>query len=224
MEYIELKNISKTFYVDKQAIPALNDVTLKIKKGEIVSLMGRSGSGKSTIINIIAGLLRFEKGEFLFNGENITRLNNSERLTYRRNNIGMVVQNYSLLDDETVYNNVALPLQIRKFSKKEIKNLVTETLGTFGLKEKTNIPICKLSGGQKQRVAIARAMCYEPQVLLADEPTAALDHVSEQEIMDWFLKLNKNGTTIILVTHDKTIAQQGNRIITLLDGKIISEE
>ncbi len=220
MSYIELINVEKTFHLNNQNICALNDISLSIEKGDLVSLMGRSGSGKSTLMNIIAGLISFENGNFLFEGKDMSCASNKERLLHRRKNIGMIVQNYALLEDETVFNNIALPLKLRKTLKNTISHTVKEMLDNFNLEEKRDIPVCKLSGGQKQRVAIARAMCHNPQVLLADEPTAALDAVSEQEIMKWFLKINNQGTTIILVTHNHEIAAQSKKIITLVDGQI----
>lgn len=221
MEYIEFKDVSKTFHVNNQTVHALIDVNLFIKRGEIVAFMGRSGSGKSTIINIIAGLLRFEKGSFLIDGNDLSCLKNRKLLEYRRKHIGMIVQEYALLEDETVFDNISLPLKLRKYPKETIIKMVDESINSFGLKEKSNIPVCKLSGGQKQRVGIARAMCYNPEILLADEPTAALDYTSEQEIMDCFIELNNKGTTIILVTHDQRIAEQSHRIVNISEGRIV---
>lgn len=220
MKCIELQNVTRSFSVNHDKIFALKEIDLSIEKGELLSVMGRSGSGKSTLINIIAGLLRADSGKVLFEGKSIDALSNKELLHYRRDNVGLIVQNYALLEEESVFDNVALPLKLRKASIATIKKTVAETLDIFNISDKSKVPICKLSGGQKQRVAIARAMCYKPNILLADEPTAALDIISEREIMQWFLKINNSGTTIVLVTHDPEIAKQCDRTIFLDNGSV----
>lgn len=223
MKIFEFDNVTKNYFINHDKITALNEVSFSIDSGELVAIMGRSGSGKSTLINIIAGLIRPDYGKVYFEGKSFDSLSNRELLHYRRTNIGLIVQNYALLETETVFDNVALPLKLRGISKSTINNIVNETLNRLEIFDKAQVPVYKLSGGQKQKTAIARAICYRPKIILADEPTAALDRVSEQEIMQWFIKLHADNITIILVTHDSDISAQCDKTILFDNGKIIED-
>lgn len=213
MPLIELKHIYKSY--SKRIV--LNNLSLKVTSGEMIGIMGRSGSGKSTLLNIL-GLLDTEyDGSYIYNNIEIPKINEKKRTEIRRDNIGFVVQNYALINHDKVSYNIALPLLCKKIKKKEIQDRVEKIACKVGIADLLNKYPYELSGGESQRVAIARALIRNPDIILADEPTGALDQVTENEILRLFNELNKEGVTILLVTHNKYIASQCNKIYEL-DG------
>lgn len=215
---IRLINIKKTY--NKNNMPALQEVTLTIKKGEVVAIMGTSGSGKTTLLNIIGCMDTMDEGEYFYDEEEIHSLRGRKLDEFRKKNIGFVFQQFALLKDYTVLENVELPLRAMKMNKKKRKEIVMEWLKKVGMEQYADKLPPKLSGGQQQRCAIARALVSGAPVILADEPTGALDSKTGQEIIDLLLKLKSMGKTVILVTHDEKIANQTERIIRLEDGRI----
>lgn len=222
MSLIELKNIKKVYGKDDAETVALEDVTLDINQGEILAVMGSSGSGKSTLLNIIGCLDKQSSGTYYYNGKSIDEYTNSNLATLRNSAFGFVVQNFALIDSYTVYENVEVPLVYNKSKVRNKKKLIRSTLEMLGILGKINKLPKQLSGGQCQRVAIARAIVNEPQIILADEPTGALDKKTGQEVMNILKDLNKKGKTIVIITHDPDIAEQCGRIIKISDGKVIS--
>ena len=216
-------DISKTFKNYELATEALKKVNIQLEKGEFVAVMGPSGCGKSTLLNILGLLDRPTSGEYAFKGIDAIKLSEKKRTLLRKENMGFVFQSFNLIDDLTVYENVELPLLYIKMGAKERKERVMETL------EKLQMMHCKkfypqqLSGGQQQRVAVARAVITRPQLLLADEPTGNLDSVNGDEVMNILEQLNREGTTIIMVTHSPSYAERASRIIHLFDGHIVTE-
>ena len=220
---IELNKINKFFKTGDQEIQVLNDINLKVDKGEMIAIMGPSGSGKSTLLNILGCLDSQTSGNYEVCGKETTNLSSKEKAKMRNSVFGFVVQYFALIDDYTVYENVKLPLKYSTSKKKTSKKEIINLLETLGIGEKKDRYPSELSGGQSQRVAIARAMSNNPQIILADEPTGALDKKNGNDVMSIFQKLNKEGKTIIVVTHDEKIAKMCKRIILLEDGKIISD-
>lgn len=221
---IEIKNLYKTYnYGKPNAFEALKDVSLTINDGEMVAIIGKSGAGKSTLMHILGCIDDFEKGQYIFNGKDISKVNEKKSAAIRNSEIGIVLQEFALMEQYTVVENVIMPLfftpKSRRRSEKEKRAL--EILKRLEMDEYAHKKVNKLSGGQKQRVAIARAMINNPSVLLADEPTGALDVKTTDEIMKVFRNLNKNGTTVIIITHDMEVAGMCDRIIEISDGKII---
>ena len=215
---IELKNISKTYSKNDIKVNALKDINICIDKGELVAIVGTSGSGKSSLLNIIGCIDKGYEGEYILNGKRIDLYKDEELALCRNKIFGFVLQYYGLLNNETVFDNIKLPLIYAK--KKEKANKVKEMLKKFNIEDKSQCKPTELSGGQCQRVAIARALINEPEIILADEPTGALDKRTSKEVMDILIELNKEGKTIIIVTHDEKIANQCNRIIRIEDGII----
>lgn len=215
---LELNHIFKNYDQGKLSVPVLNDVTLHVNEGEYVAIMGPSGSGKTTLMNIIGLLDVPTSGEFIFDGNEI--LNNDDKFlsTIRNKSIGFVFQNFNLLPRETALDNVCLPLLYAGVSRKERKQRAMEALEKVGLADRMSFKPTQLSGGQKQRVAIARAMVTNPKILLADEPTGALDTASGQQVMDLFRQLNDEGMTIVMITHDPEIAEYAARTVLIRDG------
>lgn len=220
---IKLINITKSYLMEKQEFKALNGISLEIKKGEFLGIVGPSGSGKSTLMNIIGLLDSQDSGEYLLDNINIKKLNDNKLANIRNNKIGFIFQNFNLLNKMTALENVMLPLMYKGVKNNKAKEIALELLEKVGLKGKEkNLPT-QLSGGQQQRVAIARALVCNPQIILADEPTGALDSKTGLEIMEILKSLNKKGQTIILITHDINIAKQTNRILKITDGEIAKE-
>ena len=221
---IEIKNLYKTYnYGKPNAFEALKDVSLTINDGEMVTIIGKSGAGKSTLMHILGCIDDFEKGQYIFNGKDISKVNEKKSAAIRNSEIGIVLQEFALMEQYTVLENVIMPLFFTPKSgrRSEKEKRALEILKRLEMDEYAHKKVNKLSGGQKQRVAIARAMINNPSVLLADEPTGALDVKTTDEIMKVFRNLNKNGTTVIIITHDMEVAGMCDRIIEISDGKII---
>ena len=217
---IHLKDINKT-YQGAQPLHVLKGITLDIKKGEFVSIMGASGSGKSTLLNILGILDNYDSGEYLLNGVPIWNLSETKAAEYRNRMIGFIFQSFNLISFKTAVENVELPLFYQGVSRKQRHNLALDYLDRLGLLDWAEHYPNELSGGQKQRVAIARALITKPQIILADEPTGALDSKTSVEVMQLLKQLNKEeGMTQIIVTHDPNVGAQTNRIIRIKDGVI----
>lgn len=221
---IEIRNISKTFHQKKQSFKALDKVSLNIEKGDIVGIIGFSGAGKSTLIRTVNLLERPDEGQIIINGKDFTRLN-SKQLAEERKKIGMIFQHFNLLSSRTVFDNVALPLELDHSSKDEINRKVNELLKIVGLEDKTNDYPRSLSGGQKQRVAIARALANDPHLLLCDEATSALDPATTQSILQLLRDINQRlGITILLITHEmEVIKAVCNHVAVIDQGKLLTK-
>lgn len=216
---IRLENVIKIYGEDYEKKIALNNICLEIKDGEFVAVTGPSGSGKSTLLNIIGCMDIPTKGRYYLDDTDITLKTKSQIEDIRKEKIGFVFQHFALMDYYTAYENIELPLIIKNIKRSERKRLVNEQLKLLGIEEvKDHIP-SKMSGGQRQRVAIARALVSGCNILLADEPTGALDQATGREVMELLKEINKRGTTVIIVTHDINIANQTERIIEICDGK-----
>ncbi len=221
MALLELKNISKSYKSGRIRVDALKDIDISIKNGDFVSIMGPSGSGKSTLLNIIGCLDLPTEGTYKIENEHIEKLSDGDLADIRNQFIGFVFQRFHLLSSMTAIENVELPLIYRGIWGKKRKNIAKEALESVGLGDRINHLPSQLSGGEQQRVAIARAISSNPSVILADEPTGALDSQSGENIMSIFNKLNKElGITIVQVTHEKNIAEYGQKIYHLFDGKM----
>ncbi len=221
---ITIQNITKIYNKGKSnAFEALKSVSLQINAGEMVAIIGKSGAGKSTLLHILACIDDFTNGEYILDGEKITPHKETALAKIRNEKIGMVMQDFALVEDFTIIQNVMLPLDFAVRKKKNRKQIALNALKSVGMDSMAKKPVNKLSGGQKQRVAIARAIANEPSIVLADEPTGALDSKTAAEIMSVFHKLNDHGKTIIIVTHDMGVAKQCDRIIEISDGCILDE-
>ncbi|MBR4776873.1 MAG: ABC transporter ATP-binding protein [Lachnospiraceae bacterium] len=220
---IKLVDIVKKYSNGENDLIALNGICLEIEDGEFIAVMGPSGSGKTTLLNILGCMDKVTSGEYYLDNLPVHRLNNAQADDFRKNHIGFVFQNYALLNDYTVRENVEIPLRASGLGKKKRMEKSSEMLKKVGILEYAESKPSKISGGQQQRAAIARALVSGASVILADEPTGALDSATGQEIMDLLLDINKEGKTIIIVTHDEKIAEQAQRVIRLNDGKIISQ-
>ena len=221
---LNLQNIYKDYQQEKLVVPVLKDVSLTVEEGEYVAIMGPSGSGKTTLMNIIGCLDRPTSGTYELAGENVLKLKDRELSDLRLKSIGFVFQSFQLMPRESAVENVALPLSYAGVRKKERRDRATKALERVGLGDRVNFRPTQLSGGQKQRVAIARAMVNHPKILLADEPTGALDSKSGEQIMELFDSLNEEGVTIVMLTHDPKIAAKAKRIIRIIDGEIYEGE
>ena len=217
---VELKNIDKNYGAGQIEVPALKNVSLQVDEGEYIAIMGPSGSGKTTLMNIIGCLDHASRGTYILDGVDVAKLNDSQMSNVRLNKIGFVFQNFQLLVKENTLENVALPLIYAGVSREERLARAKEALIQVGLEERVTFLPSQLSGGQKQRVAIARAMINHPKILLADEPTGALDQTSGQQVMELFQKLNNEGMTIVMITHDAKIAAHAKRVLHIIDGEL----
>jgi putative ABC transport system ATP-binding protein len=218
---IQIKNLMKTYKLGGETVHALNNVSLEIKKGEFLAIIGPSGSGKSTLMNMIGCLDRPESGEYLLDGKDIGKMNDNQLATIRNQKIGFIFQNFNLLTKLTALENVELPLLYGGVSAKARREMALEGLKKVGLAERAGHLPSQLSGGQQQRVAIARALVGNPTILLADEPTGALDSKTSKEILEVMKELNELGHTIILITHDLAIAKQATRMVSIQDGQLL---
>lgn len=221
---LELRHIYKNYMQDKIVIPVLKDINISINEGEYVAIMGPSGSGKTTLMNIIGCLDRPTKGEYLLEGESIVNYNENRLSDLRLKTLGFVFQSFNLLPKQTALDNVALPLGYAGYSVKQRKQIAFQALKRVGLEERVNFRPSQLSGGQQQRVAIARALVNNPKIILADEPTGALDSKSGIQVMNLFQQLNDEGVTIIMITHDANIAGHAKRVLHILDGEIARDK
>lgn len=225
MALVELRNITRIYKTGSVAVEALRGIDLKIEEGEFVSIMGASGSGKSTLMNILGCLDKPTQGSYLLDGRNISTYSNSDLARLRNQTLGFVFQSFHLLPRTTALENVELPLLYKEeeLSWKEIRSRSKKALESVGLGDRLDHTPNELSGGQKQRVAIARALVTEPSILLADEPTGNLDSRTSLEIIKTMQRLNKEGLTILMVTHEPDIARFTRRIVTLRDGVILND-
>lgn len=220
---IQIENLGKTFRTEEVETIALQDINLRIDDGEFVAIMGPSGCGKSTLLNIIGLLDNPSEGSYLLNGQEVARLTEDERTGLRRGTIGFVFQSFNLIDEMTVYENVELPLIYAGVPAKERRERVEALLDRMKMSHRAKHYPQQLSGGQQQRVAIARAVVTRPQLILADEPTGNLDSAHGKEVIGLLAELNREGTTIVMVTHNSHDAASARRIIHLFDGHIVTE-
>ena len=217
---IELKNVTKTYKLGGEVLNALDNVSLNVHPGEFLAITGPSGSGKSTLANIIGGLDRPTAGTVIVDSNDLSHVHDAKLSAYRNHHIGFVFQTFNLQGTGTALENVMLPLIFAKLKRKERKARATECLQAVGLGDRLKHKPGQLSGGQRQRVAIARALAVKPSIIIADEPTGNLDSARGQEIMKLLHDLNKQGITLIIITHDATIAHQASRVVEIHDGKL----
>ncbi len=220
---IQIKNLVKVYNKGKtNEFCALKGIDLSIEEGEMVAIIGKSGAGKSTLLHILAAIDSYDKGSYLVDGVSVGDLKEKDRARFRNQKIGIVMQDYALIDEYTIEENVQIPLIFGKVKGNDVRReKIMTALENVGLAELAKKPVRQLSGGQKQRVAIARALVNNPTFLLADEPTGALDSKTSGEIMDVFEKLNQGGKTVIIVTHDMEVAARCGRVIEISDGEIV---
>ena len=220
---IQIKNLVKIYNKGKtNEFCALKGIDLSIEEGEMVAIIGKSGAGKSTLLHILAAIDSYDKGSYLVDGVSVGDLKEKDRARFRNQKIGIVMQDYALIDEYTIEENVQIPLIFGKVKGNDVRReKIITALENVGLAELAKKPVRQLSGGQKQRVAIARALVNNPTFLLADEPTGALDSKTSGEIMDVFEKLNQGGKTVIIVTHDMEVAARCGRVIEISDGEIV---
>ena len=220
---IEIKGLNKSYPTGQSFLHVLKGIDLSIEEGELVAIMGSSGSGKSTLLNIIGMLDNYDSGSYLLDGVPITDLDETKAANYRNKFLGFVFQSFNLINYKTALENISLPLYYQGISRNKRRDIALEYLDKVGLANwATHLP-SELSGGQKQRIAIARALASKPKVLLADEPTGALDSTTSEEVMGLIKKINSEGKTILVVTHEQDIANMCKRIITLKDGIIMTD-
>lgn len=221
---IKLTSLSKTYRTDEVETLALNDLTLEIRAGEFVAVMGPSGCGKSTLLNIVGMLDAPNGGSYVFDGQEIAKYSEKQRAALRKSALGFVFQSFNLIDELTVQENIELPLLYQGVSSADRAKRALEVMERLQIAHRAKHYPQQLSGGQQQRVAICRALIVKPKLVLADEPTGNLDSRNGDEVMRLLTDLNEAGTTILMVTHSREHAQRANRIITMLDGKILAEE
>lgn len=222
---INLVNVNRHFKNGEETNHILKDINISIGTGEFIAIMGPSGSGKSTLINILGFIDRGYTGEYLFNQDNYQNVSDNKLAAVRNKTVGFVFQNFKLIQNNTILENVSIPLLYSGMSTKERKHHVESVLREVGIEDKKDLVPNKLSGGQQQRVAIARSIVNQPKFIIADEPTGALDSQTSKDIMDLFVRLNRDkNTTMIIVTHDRKVAEKADRIIHILDGRVQREE
>ena len=221
---LNIQNIYKNYGKEPMIVPVLKDVSLEVVQGDYIAIMGPSGSGKTTLMNIIGCLDRASLGTYLFEDEDISEMNDDALSDLRLNKIGFVFQNFNLLSSETAQENVALPLIYAGIDKEKRNQRAIDVLNKVGLQDRISFKPSQLSGVQKQRVAIARAIINNPKILLADEPTGALDQASGKQVMELFKSLNDEGVTIIMITHDANVASHAKKIFHIIDGEIIENK
>ncbi|MCJ0950860.1 ABC transporter ATP-binding protein [Mammaliicoccus sciuri] len=222
---INLVNVNRHFKNGEETNHILKDINISIDTGEFIAIMGPSGSGKSTLINILGFIDRGYTGEYLFDNENYQQVSDNKLAFIRNKTVGFVFQNFKLIQNNSIMENVSIPLLYSGMSSKERKQRVESVLKDVGIADKKHLVPNKLSGGQQQRVAIARSIVNKPKFIIADEPTGALDSQTSKDIMDLFVRLNREqNTTMIIVTHDRKVAEQADRVIHILDGRVQREE
>ena len=221
LNMIKLENVVKIYGKNESKTVALDGVSLEINDGDMIAVMGASGSGKSTLLNIIGAMDEPTKGKYYYDDVEVNTLKGNKLHKFRKDNVSFIFQNFALMNDYTVYENVELPLLTKKINKSQRKKIVMEQLELMGIKELAKKFPTKISGGQQQRCAIARALASGNQLILADEPTGALDKKTGEDIMDAFKKLNELGKTVIIITHDENVAKKCNKVIQISDGKIV---
>lgn len=221
---IKIEKLHKSYPIGKDSLHVLKGLDLHIKEGEFVSIMGSSGSGKSTLLNIVGLLDSHDEGNYYLNGELIENLDEKKAAILRNKFLGFVFQSFNLITYKTAVENVALPLYYKGIGRKERQKIALQYLDKVGLKDRANHLPSELSGGEKQRVAIARALVTNPKVVLADEPTGALDSSTSHSVMELLKDINREGMTVFVITHEEDIAAETDRIVRLLDGVIISDE
>lgn len=219
---IKTENLSKVFRTDEIETRALLEVDLEVKEGEFVAIMGPSGCGKSTLLNVLGLLDNPTGGKYYFNGTEVANLSERHRTHFRKGNVGFVFQSFNLIDERTVFENIELPLIFLRLKASKRKEMVNAVMDRMKISHRRNHYPQQLSGGQQQRVAIARAVVANPSLILADEPTGNLDSKNGDQVMDLLTELNREGTTIVMVTHSKHDAGYAHRIINLFDGQIAS--
>ena len=217
---VACRDVSKSYFQGKMEVPALKNVHFTVEEGDFPAIIGPSGSGKSTLMNLIGCLDKATGGSFLIDGREVESLSQNELADLRLQKIGFVFQNFQLLPGQTALENVELPLTYANVSRKKRKKMAEEALGRVGLSDRLDFYPNQLSGGQKQRVAIARALVNNPRILLADEPTGALDSRSGAQVMDLFEELNREGVTVLVITHDSGIAKRARNRVEIRDGEL----
>ncbi len=217
---IDISDVNKSYDIGNEKLHVLKDINLKVKKGEFVSILGPSGSGKSTLMNIIGCMDNLDDGSYILDGKDIASLDDNSLALVRNEKVGFIFQKYHLIPKYSVIQNVMMPLLIRGVDRKIAKEKAIEKLRLVGLGERLKHKPNELSGGQQQRVAIARALVSNPAILLADEPTGALDSQTSKEVLELFKELKEKGNTIVMITHDNSVANCGDRIIKIIDGNI----
>lgn len=218
---IQIDNLKKSYKVGTREVEVLKGVHLKVDQGDMIAIMGRSGAGKSTLLQIMAGLEQGDSGTYRFRQERVSEMNLQELAAFRRRHIGLILQNYALIDSKNVFNNIALPLRYSKQSKDEIEEKVTEILSSLEIEKLRDHAVDMLSGGERQRVAIARALIQNPELILADEPTGSLDEETEREILALFQDLNQQGKTLIIVTHNQQVADSCHQTYHMREGRCV---
>ncbi len=218
---ITMKNINKGYMLGEEKLPILKDINFHVKEGEYVAILGPSGSGKTTLMNIIGCMDVMDSGEYYLDGMAIHDTNEEKLTDVRNNKIGFIFQNYQLIPTYNVMQNIIMPLLMRGMGHKEAEEQCSETIKLLGLHHRMEHRPSELSGGQKQRVSIARALVGKPAILLADEPTGALDQSSGKDVLKLFQELNEMGNTIVMITHDLGVAQSAKRIVRIVDGQLL---